>query len=111
MSFVKHFHSYSLETDKCDFSGTNKIIIETDILIDSFNTSNQNKRVLNIIYIDNGFDEKIHYTNENPILTNSSDLNGIIIRLLDENNDFLQTSNDYDMKLFFKSIPNDGVLS
>ena len=92
----------SLITDKTGFSGTNKIIIETDVLIDSYNSSNQNKRVLDIIYVDDGFDNKIHYTNQNPILTNTTDLNNINIILRDEFGDFLQTSNDYDLKLFFK---------
>ena len=51
------------------------------------------------IYIDVGFDNKIHYQNDFPILTNSSQINGLNIRLYDEWMDPLQTNNNYDMKL------------
>ena len=42
-------NSSSLKTDKTDFSGTNKIIIDTDVLTDSYNTRNQSRRILDII--------------------------------------------------------------
>ena len=92
----------TLTTDKCDFSGTNKIIIESSVLLESFNSQNQNTNRLDEIYVDVDFDSKIKYTNNYPIVTNTSTFNELNLILKDENCDFLQTSSDYDMKLLFK---------